>query len=78
MRILGLLGIVFTGAYAASEGGWGRFSIPKPIGLHQLVTELQTSESTAVSGLSVADQIKALIEASDKAITHSEGLVQGQ
>jgi hypothetical protein len=75
LKICGLIAISMPLVYGV---GWGRFNVPKPIGLHQLVTELQTNNGTAVSGLGISDQINALIEAAGSAISHSQSLVDAQ
>jgi len=73
--ILGILVIVDASRHA---WGWGRFSIPKPLGLHQLVSELQSDNTTATTALSIPDQINALILSASDAIAHSQTLVNAQ
>ena len=62
----------------AVETRWGKYPLPRSLGLYELVGQLQTSDSTNTSTLSVSDQINAIIGDAAKSIANSQQLVTAQ
>lgn len=62
----------------AIETKWGKYPLPRSLGLYELVGQLQASDSTNTSTLSVSDQINEIMGSASKSIANSQQLVSAQ
>lgn len=73
--------IVWFGVFAtvcSVETKWGKYPLPRSLGLYQLVNQLQTDDSTSTTTLSVSEQINAVITSAANSIKNSDQLVKAQ
>jgi hypothetical protein len=75
--IYSMMKLVLLLALATHANCWRGLSIPKPLGLSELMNRLQDATTTQVSNAGLVDQINQLISESAATISRSQNLVNG-
>jgi hypothetical protein len=76
-----MMKIVLLGIWGLVDGvetKWGKYPLPRSLGLYQLVGQLQADDSTSTTTLSVTDQINAIIAEAAQSIANSQQVVTAQ